>query len=36
MDEIVVHKFGGSCLRDGSDIDRIAEIVANSEAPLWS
>ena len=35
MDEIVVHKFGGSCLRDGSDIDRIAEIVANSEgSPL--
>ena len=27
MDEIVVHKFGGSCLREGSDIDRIAESI---------
>lgn len=31
MDEIVVHKFGGSCLRDGNDIDQIAEIIRSSE-----
>tara|TARA_B100000700_G_C15036378_1_gene853026 strand:- start:523 stop:1767 length:1245 start_codon:yes stop_codon:yes gene_type:complete len=31
MDEIIVHKFGGSCLRDGNDIDRIGEIIQNSE-----
>ena len=24
---ITVHKFGGSCLRDSSDLDRIAEVV---------
>ena len=30
MDEIIVHKFGGSCLRDGEDIDRIGEIISNS------
>lgn len=27
MNEIIVHKFGGSCLREGKDIDRIGEIV---------
>jgi aspartate kinase len=27
MDDIVVHKFGGSCLREGSDIDKIAETI---------
>ena len=27
MDDIVVHKFGGSCLREGKDIDRIGEII---------
>ena len=27
MDEFVVHKFGGSCLREGGAIDRIAEII---------
>ena len=31
MNDIVVHKFGGSCLRDGSDIDRISQIIANFE-----
>lgn len=31
MDDIVVHKFGGSCLREGNDIDRIGEIIRNSE-----
>ena len=31
MDNIIVHKFGGSCLRDGNDIDRIGEIIRNSE-----
>ena len=31
MSEIVVHKFGGSCLREGKDIDRIGEIIRNSE-----
>ena len=33
MNDIVVHKFGGSCLRDGSDIDRISQIIANFEGP---
>ena len=31
MDDIIVHKFGGSCLRDGNDIDRIGDIIRNSE-----
>jgi len=31
MSEIVVHKFGGSCLRERSDIDRIAEIINHFE-----
>ena len=26
---ITVHKFGGSCLRDNSDLDQIANIVQN-------
>lgn len=30
MNEIIVHKFGGSCLREGSDIDRIAEIIQST------
>ncbi len=29
MDNIVVHKFGGSCLRERNDIDRIAETIKN-------
>lgn len=32
MDEIIVHKFGGSCLREGKDIDRIGEIIKNHQA----
>lgn len=28
MDDFVVHKFGGSCLREGGDIDKIAEIIS--------
>ena len=31
MNDIVVHKFGGSCLRDGYDIDQIAEIISSTE-----
>lgn len=31
MDDIIVHKFGGSCLREGKDIDRIGEIIQKSE-----
>jgi aspartate kinase len=31
MDNIIVHKFGGSCLREGKDIDRIGEIILKSE-----
>ena len=31
MDEIVVHKFGGSCLRERGDIDRMAEIISDFE-----
>ena len=30
MDDYIVHKFGGSCLREGSDIDRIADIIQNT------
>ena len=28
-----IHKFGGSCLRDASDINRIAEVMLNSTNP---
>ena len=31
MSDITVHKFGGSCLRDGNDIDRIGEIIENTK-----
>jgi len=31
MSEIIVHKFGGSCLRERSDIRRIAEIINHFE-----
>ena len=31
MDEVIVHKFGGSCLREGKDIDRIGEIIKNHQ-----
>ena len=31
MNDIIVHKFGGSCLRDGNDIDQIAEIISSTE-----
>tara|TARA_B100000767_G_C19736533_1_gene524202 strand:+ start:133 stop:1377 length:1245 start_codon:yes stop_codon:yes gene_type:complete len=30
MDDFVVHKFGGSCLREGGDIDKIADIINRS------
>lgn len=30
MDEIIVHKFGGSCLRESGDIDRIFEVLNES------
>ena len=29
-----VHKFGGSCLRDSSDLDKIAEVVFNMDGPI--
>ena len=29
-----IHKFGGSCLRDASDIKRIAEVVLQAEQPI--
>ena len=31
VSDIIVHKFGGSCLRDGNDIDRIGEIIENTK-----
>ena len=31
MDDIIVHKFGGSCLREGKDIDLIGEIIKNHQ-----
>ncbi len=30
-DEFVVHKFGGSCLRESGDIEKIAKIIQNSD-----
>ncbi|MEC9212193.1 MAG: hypothetical protein VYD44_04875, partial [Candidatus Thermoplasmatota archaeon] len=30
----VVHKFGGSCLRDATDLERIAEILTNAHQPV--
>ena len=30
----IVHKFGGSCLRDASDLEHIAEIIANADQPV--
>ncbi len=30
----VVHKFGGSCLRDASDIEQISEIVSSTQEPV--
>ncbi len=32
MSELIVHKFGGSCLRDKGDIDRIGQLVCSFEA----
>jgi len=29
----VIHKFGGSCLRDASDVDHIADVLNDSEGP---
>ena len=35
MDEFPeIHKFGGSCLRDSSDLDKIAEVLFNMEGPI--
>jgi len=33
-DPPIVHKFGGSCLRDASDIEQISEILSNSHDPV--
>ena len=32
MSELIVHKFGGSCLRDKADIDRIGQLVSSFTA----
>jgi aspartate kinase len=32
MSELIVHKFGGSCLRDKADIDRIGQLVSSFAA----
>ena len=29
----VIHKFGGSCPRDSTDLNHIAEIIENTEQP---
>ena len=35
MNELpVVHKFGGSCLRDASDLEHIAEIITKADHPV--
>ena len=35
MNELpVIHKFGGSCLRDSTDVEHIAEIIENAEQPV--
>ena len=33
-DDLEVHKFGGSCLRDGTDLERIANILTNTRQPV--
>ncbi|MGB1098831.1 MAG: hypothetical protein ACPIA6_04240 [Poseidonia sp.] len=33
-EELEVHKFGGSCLRDGTDLERIANILLEAEQPV--
>ena len=32
-EDLEVHKFGGSCLRDGTDAERIANILLEAEQP---
>ena len=32
MPELIVNKFGGSCLRDKGDIDRIGQLVSSFDA----
>lgn len=35
MNELpVIHKFGGSCLRDSSDLEHIADIIAKANQPV--
>ena len=34
LDAPEIHKFGGSCLRDSSDLERIAHIVLEAEQPV--
>lgn len=34
IDAPEIHKFGGSCLRDASDLERIAHIVHEAEHPV--
>ena len=33
-DELEIHKFGGSCLRDGTDLERIANILTETRQPV--
>ena len=34
MNARIVHKFGGSCLRDGTDLERIANILTEVRQPV--
>ena len=31
MNEVTIHKFGGSCLRDSSDIELITKIIKSQQ-----
>ena len=33
-EEMEVHKFGGSCLRDGTDLERIGNILMEARQPV--
>ena len=31
MNEVTIHKFGGSCLRDSSDVELITKIIKSQQ-----
>ena len=34
MNDVVIHKFGGSCLRDSSDLDSISRIIKSQASKI--